>query len=144
MKCKICNLKGQIVLCQEHYDLTHKQIKKEATKVFKGDTLRNLLKQLLTEGYTLANIKQTWDYIKENNINSEWFVVANTLDDGVFRQITQNELENIEKFYENNLRLWCVYGFGSRSYAGGLTFLDDSSGRFVGVTPEASKKVNKK
>ena len=98
-------------------------------KIFEDGTIKEVLNRMLKEGYIPCNSETTYKYRKNNNI-TKWFDTRTLFIKGKFRDATLSELKNIEKTYDKEGRLVCLYGINYGFV--GLTSIN-SNGRFLGV-----------
>ena len=109
---------------------------KKEYKVFEGGTIKEIWQQCLRDGFTPLNMKDTYDYCKENKgVDYYWFDTSTTFMNGVWRDMTKAEINDLKSFYANGGRSWFLYNFDGRSTASGdiSIGIDNYGGRLVGV-----------
>jgi len=99
-------------------------------KIFERDTLRQAIKDCLAEGFMPANTELIYQLKQEKKIPVQSYDSGTLFINGVFRDATKEELENIEVVYTRGGRLvWfgsvgingsCAYGYDSLNYNSGV------------------------
>lgn len=112
-------------------ELTAKQSNnQEKYKLYKG-TVLSAIKDCLADGRRPLTIKEVYDLRKSGKIENVWYDTGTIYFKGEIRNVTIEELKNIEETYKKGGRLLYL---GLNDYDGfvGNYYLGDG-GRFVGV-----------
>lgn len=103
-------------------------------KIFEARTLRQAIKVCLDAGYFPANSKLTYDLKKANKIPVQWYDTGTLYFKGEFRDVTLEELKNIEEIYAEGGHLVWVGSVGdNNSSAAGHYNIHNYNGCLVGV-----------
>jgi hypothetical protein len=107
---------------------------KKNIKIFEATTLRQAIKDCLDAGYFPANSKMIYDLKRAKKIPVQWYDSGTLCFKGEFRDVTLEELKNIEKIYVNDGRLVWVGSVGDLDSDDlGLNYISLNYGRLVGV-----------
>jgi hypothetical protein len=107
---------------------------KKNIKIFEAMTLLQAINACLEQGYFPANTKMIYDLKRAKKIPVQWYDSGTLCFKGEFRDVTLEELKNIEKIYAKGGRLvWVGSVGGNHSNALGSNDIHSNSGRLVGV-----------
>jgi len=106
---------------------------KKEYKIFNNGTTLENIKQCLKEGYSVQSYQELYKDKDKSEIKDYAFYTSTLLYKGKITKATKEQLQNIEKIYEDNGRLLWVWFLVDRSAFFGFRFLDGDFNRVRGV-----------
>jgi hypothetical protein len=100
-------------------------------KIFEGGKLKEEMKRCVEEGYFPATISQIGKLIKSKKIPKQGYDTGNVIQDYKIRKITKKECFDLQKAYDDGVRVLFVGYYGSSGLSGDYDI--DNYGRVLGV-----------
>lgn len=114
-----------------------KKLTKRDIKIYEGGTVREMLKACLADGRIPTTLNETNQLLKDEIIDRTKFYDTRTTNHGFeLRDLSFEELQNIESFYEKGGR---VFFLNSDNYGFNGNYNLNNYGRFVGVKNNINK-----